>query len=249
MIALPDSFAETGLHFVPGAVAPTRFQVIGERSSGTNYLKRLLGRNTPLQPVELLGWKHGHMQALAIPRDMVVLISLRDARPWALSMFAKPWHTKPDHQALPFDQFLRAPWDTVIDHAKYFPGTGPLMLGEPLQQDRDPLTGLPYGNLLRLRTGKLRSHLSFVQRGCACVVVRQQTVLTDPQGFLAQFRAAMGLPVSENALRPVVKRLGARFNAAVNRPSVPSSFPSEQLSFLRQELDLPMESALGYCYD
>lgn len=249
MIALPDSFAETGLHIVPGTIPPTRFQVVGERSSGTNYLKRLLGRNTPLQPVELLGWKHGHMQALAIPRDMVVLISLRDARPWALSMFAKPWHTKPDHQALPFDRFLRAPWDTVIDHTKYFPGTGPLMIGEALQQDRDPLTGQPYANLFRLRAGKLRSHLSLLNRSCACVVVRQETVLADPMGFLAQFRTAMGLPMSAAPLRPVIKRLGARFNAAVARPPTPESFPKDQIAFLQQELNLQMESALGYRYE
>lgn len=244
---VPSGFAKTGLFIRPGTAVPTRFQVLGERSSGTNYVKRLLGRNTPLSPVETLGWKHGPLQAMAVPRDMVVLVSVRNPADWALSMFAKPWHTPAAMQALPFSDFLRAPWATILDHPKYFEGAGPAMIGQPLQQDRDPATGLPYDNLFQLRIGKLRSHLSLINRGCSFVLVRQETAVNTPKEFLHQFRTDLGLPPSDAPLRPVVKRLGARFNAAVqDRPAKPEAFPAPDREYMRETLDLALETALGY---
>ncbi|MBA86108.1 MAG: hypothetical protein CML69_15440 [Rhodobacteraceae bacterium] len=245
---MPPDFAETGLLIRPGARPPARFQVIGERSSGTNYVKRLLGRNTPLEPTELLGWKHGGFQAMAVPRDLVVILSVRNARDWARSMFAKPWHTGTALQSLPFHAFLRAPWETVIDHPKYFANAGPAMLGQPLQQDRDPVTGRPYPNLFALRSGKLRTHLSLLGRDCAFVLCRHEELIANPQAFLAQFRAGLGLPVSEAPLRPVVKRLGSRFNPAVERPAPPRDWAETDLAFMRAALDMGLESQLGYRY-
>lgn len=246
---MPDDFARKGLYFAWNGVVPSRYQVIGERSSGTNHLKRLLGRNTPLGPVELLGWKHGPLQALAVPRDMVVILCLRNAVDWALSMHAKPWHTTPAMQRLVFSDFLRARWDTIIDHTKYFDTAGPLMVGEPLQLDRDPTTGLPYANLFALRLGKLAAHLSVINRGCSVVIARHETVLADPLQFLEQFRHTMGLPPSDAPLRPVVKRLGSRFLPAVaDRPARPDRLSDDDRAFLRDQLDLKLESALGYAY-
>lgn len=245
---VPDDFARTGLYFASNGVVPTRYQVIGERSSGTNHVKRLLGRNTPLAPVEILGWKHGGLQALAIPRDLVVVLSLRNALDWALSMYAKPWHTPPEMQRLEFSAFLRAKWATIIDHQKYFQDTGPLMVGEPLQQDRDPL-GLPYANLFALRVGKLAAHLSLINRSCSLVIARHETVLADPESFLAQFRSATGLPPSDSPLRPVVKRLGSRFMPAVpDRPARPDAMPRADRAYMLEQLDLALEAALGYRY-
>jgi hypothetical protein len=245
---VPAEFAQTGLHFAWNGTVPTRLQVIGERSSGTNHVKRLLGRNTPLTPVEVLGWKHGGIQANAVPRDVVVVLSLRNAVDWALSMYAKPWHTPPSMQRLEFSQFLRAPWDTILDHPKYFEGAGPLMVGQPLQQDRDPL-GRVYANLFALRVGKLAAHLSWLNRGCSVVIARHEAVLADQERFVQQFRAAMGLPELATPLRPVVKRLGARFVPSVDqRPPRPDTMPDADRQFMCQALDAALESALGYRY-
>lgn len=246
--ALPASFADSGLLIQARAQPPARFQVLGERSSGTNYVKRLLGRNTPLEPTEALGWKHGPLQALAVPADLVVILSLRNAVDWALSMYAKPWHSTPTLQSLPFPDFLRAPWDTIVDHPKYFPGAGPRMIGQALQPDRDPTTGARYPNLFALRTGKLRSHLSLLNRDCTLVITRFETARDTPEDFLTQFRAGLGLPPSDAPLRPVVKRLGARFNPAVQRPPRPQTFPDDARAFMKSQLDLTLESQLGYSY-
>ncbi|WP_319823597.1 hypothetical protein [Thalassovita sp.] len=245
---VPEGFAETGLHIQRAGHPPTRFQVIGERSSGTNYVKRLLGRNSGLTPTESLGWKHGTIQALAVPRDMAVILCVRNAGDWARSMYAKPWHTPAPMQGLAFGDFLRAPWDTIIDHPKYFAGLDPQAVGQPLQQDRDPATGLPYANLFHLRTGKLITHLTLGNRGCSFVLVRAELAISEPEAFLTRLRAGLGLPASDAPLRPVVKRLGARFNAAAPRPAAPDALPSEDMDFLRSQLDRELERRLGYSY-
>jgi len=169
-MSLPRAFSQTGLHIRRATDMPiARFQVLGERSSGTNFVKRLIGRNSALKPTEALGWKHSAPHMLAIPADMAMICVVRRADTWARSMFQKPWHTTPQMQALPFSGFLRAEWDTIIDRPRYFKGLVPEgSKGAPLQADRDPMTGRRYGNLFLLRRAKLDAHLSVLGRDCTC---------------------------------------------------------------------------------
>ncbi len=247
---IPADFATTGLFCAALGRKVARFQVIGERSSGTNFVKRILGRNLPLAATEALGWKHGHAQMLQVPSDLVVVIAVRRADDWARSMFAKPWHSRPGMQRLAFPEFIRAPWDTIIDRPRYFDmhlaGPEP---GQPLQQDRDPVTGRRYPNLFALRGGKLASHLGFLNRDCNVCLLRMEAAIADPQGLLMAFRAAFGLPAPDTALRPVLKRLGARFQPAVAaRPPLPEILSADDLAFLRAECDQELEARLGYRY-
>lgn len=243
---IPVDFAATGLHVAGNGTRPTRFQVLGERSSGTNYVKRLLGRNTTLTPTEHLGWKHGHPHATAIPADLVVICVMRHAEPWALSMHAKPWHCPAVMQAMAFSDFIRTPWETVVDRAKYFPGAEAL-LGQPLQSDRDPVTGLPHADLAALRTAKLRGLLSYGNRGCSFVLMRMETAVQAPDTVLKAITAGLDLPPPAAPLRPVVKRLGSKFQPALaDRPATPASLPEADRAWLRMRLDPALEAALGY---
>ena len=68
---LPEDFSRTGLHVSRrNGPPPARFQVLGERSTGTNLVKRLVARNTGLHPTEALGWKHGLAQAVWVMVDV-----------------------------------------------------------------------------------------------------------------------------------------------------------------------------------
>lgn len=228
----------------------SRFQVIAERSSGSNFLKLVLAMNTPLIYSDVLGWKHGQLERPMIPSDLVVAVVVRDADAWARSMFAKPWHTSPAMQRLGFSEFLRARWETVIDRRRYFVDYAPdLEVGQPLQFDRDPMTGNCYDNLFALRRGKLRAHLTYLNRGCNVCLVRNEAVVADPEGFVHRFRAAFGLPPMDTTFRPVLKRLGSRFVPSVDSNRVPPETLSEaDLAFLREQSDLALENRLGYEY-
>lgn len=243
---LSDDFATTGFQAVnPGRV--TRFQVLGERSSGTNFVKRLLGRNTDLTPSEALGWKHG-CWPLAIPKDFAVICVVRDARDWARSMHAKPWHTVPSVQALAFSDFLRSPWETVIDRPRYFAEHADAV-GQPLQADRDPATGALFEDLFALRSAKLHWLLSFLGRGAPCLLLRTERAQADPEGTLAQMREALQLAPLKKPFRPVVKRLGAKFNPAIpDRPGTPGTWSDADLAHLRARIERDLEQALGYRY-
>lgn len=247
---LCPAFAAQGLQILRTDTAPTRFQVFGERSSGTNLVKRLLGRNTALKPTEELGWKHGFPQMTAIPAETMVVACLRDARAWALSMHAKPWHCPAAMQRLPFDAFLRAEWATVADHPRYFPQVAALGgAGRPLQHDRHPLTGQAFANLFALRRTKLEALLSYLERGCTVLLCRMELAQSNPEGFVQAVSAALDLPAPAQPFRPVVRRLGSRFRPAVaERPETPQALSADDLAFLRTQLDLTLEVRLGYDY-
>ncbi|WP_299041348.1 hypothetical protein [uncultured Tateyamaria sp.] len=247
---LPSDFAQTGLHVIRKGDTPiTRYQVLGERCSGTNFIKRLLGRNTHLTPTEDLGWKHGFPHMLAVPSDMAVIIAVRRADTWARSMYAKPWHTTPALQALPFGDFIRAEWDTIIDRTRYFEGLVPDgCVGTPLQQDRDPDSGARFATLFALRNAKLRAMLSLLNRDCTCAVIRMETAQSAPEKTLSSLTGVLGATANAT-YRPVVKRLGSKFKPAIaQRPPLPDGWSDADMNHLRASIDTDLEGTLGYTY-
>ena len=247
---IEQGFRDTGWQITRPQTAPTRYQVFGERSSGTNFVKRLIGRNAPLTPIEDLGWKHGFPQMTAIPGDVAIICMVRDARSWALSMHAKPWHCPPAMQALPFSYFIRSEWGTIADRKRYFPQVAALGgQGQPLQHDCHPLTGLPFANLFALRRAKLQALLSYQRRGCTVVLCRMEAVQRAPEPFLAALHAEFGIQAPDSAFRPVHKRLGSKFLASIeHHPHTPKTLDAADMALLRAELDLETEAALGYDY-
>ncbi|MBE9636440.1 hypothetical protein IQ782_06275 [Salipiger pacificus] len=247
---IAQEFGSTGWQVHRPAPGITRVQVFGERSSGTNFIKRLIGRNTPLTPTEDLGWKHGFPQMTAIPPDVLIVCVTRNAVDWARSMHAKPWHCPPAMQLLGFSEFLRAEWTTIADRPRYFPQVESLGgAGQPLQHDRHPLTGDPFADLFTLRRAKLQGLTSFFNRGCALLFCRLEAVQQHPEAFLGTLRSHFHLP--EGApYRPVHKRLGSRFKPAVStpRPHTPATLCPADMAFLRARLDPTLETALGYHY-
>lgn len=246
---IPADFARTGLHIAGNGTRPTRFQVLGERSSGTNYVKRLIGKNVALKPTEALGWKHAHTHAKEVPADLALICVVRHAVPWVLSMHAKPWHCTPAMQALEFPAFIRAPWDTIFDRSRYF-NVPERVLGRPLKPDRDPETLERYPDLIALRQGKLDSLLARRAAGCTFVLLRMEEAVTHPGEVLQAICAGLDLPAPKNPVRRVVKRLGAKFKPAIpDRPQTPKALAPEDMEWLRGRLDLDQEAALGYSYD
>ncbi|MCR9125312.1 MAG: hypothetical protein NXH82_04230 [Rhodobacteraceae bacterium] len=241
-----DSFARTGIWVRRSGDTPvTRFQVLGERSSATNLVRRLIGRNSALQPVDVLGWKHGFAQMMAIPRDLAVICVVRAPEAWALSMHKRPWHTTPEMQRLPFDAFLRAPWHSVIDRPRYFSDAS-ADPGQPLQQDRDPLTGRAFANLMALRRAKLAHLMTLPNRGGTCVVLRAEIAQSAPEQALRQILGALDVP-GPSRFRPVLRRLGTRFKPAVaDRPATPARMSLQDHAFAWGVLDRELERRLGY---
>jgi hypothetical protein len=242
------SLAETGIEIHRRhAGVPDHLQVFGERSSGTNFVSRLLAKNTVLKPVDHYGWKHGFAQMTGIGASALIIGVAREPLGWARSMYAKPWHCPPEMQALDFSSFLRAEWRTIIDRKRYFPRSGDLgTVGTPLQQDRHPVTGAPFANIAQLRSFKAGYLLGLRNRGVNLVLCRLEAVQADPEGFVVAVSEAFDLPPVE-AYAPVTKRLGSRFLANVeNRPEPPATVSDADCRFLTDALDTRIESAWGF---
>lgn len=241
------TLASDGLEFHANGTRPTRVQVFGERSSGTNFVKRLIGKNTALTPCEEHGWKHGFAQMTGIGADTLIVGCVRNVPDWLRSMHSKPWHCPPAMQEMAFSDFIRAPWATIIDRPRYFPGAERLnTVGQPLQQDRDPLTGAMFDNILQLRSAKAAGLLSYRNRGCNLVLARLEAVQADPEAFLNRLCTRFDLP-AVNEVKPVVKRLGAKFKPSVDaRPAPPKQISAADLTFAASQLNPKVEAELGY---
>lgn len=251
-LPIPEDFAETGLAIRRVGDTPLRrFQVLGERSSGTNLLRRLMMRHSPLEASEALGWKHGFPHMLAVPPDLAVLGIVRNAADWARSMHAKPWHTTPDMQRLDLSRFLRAPWETVVDRARYFggPSARPLV-GQPLQYDRDPVTGAAFPNLFALRRAKLGALAGMFRRDCTMVLLRMEDMQTNPERVMTAICVGLSLPTPDTPFKPIERRLGSKFKPAVDgRPETPPALSDVDMAFLRAQIDTAQEWAFGYSYE
>lgn len=226
------------------------FQVLGERNSGTNFAKVLLKRNFDLKPVEAYGWKHGFPHAVAYRPDILYVVVFRNAMSWARSMFEKPWHSMEQMQALPFGEFIRAPWHTTIDRCHYFglDRNSPLM-DEPLQLDRHPISGKPFENIFALRNAKTEAFLGMAHRCANVVFVRHEQMAEQSEEMIEHLRSGFDLGHSK-PFSAINRRLGSRFAPHIkNRPPRPEEITPADRAFIRDSLDLKQEARLGYSYD
>lgn len=251
---LPDDFAQTGRYALRRhATPPEMFQVIGERGSGTNILRKMIEKNVDLFRTEALGWKHAFPRMLAVPNNLLTLVCVRDARAWALSMHKRPWHAHPLMQYMSFSDFIRATWRGKVDRISDFETIHPELKADQaeLQFDRHPLTGRPFTNLFALRRAKLEGHLSMLVRGGDVVVLRMEDFVADPDATLTWLCESFDLKRKHDELKTVKDRLGNRFNLSVDgsdRPETPAEMSPEDIAFMQRQLDPQVEAALGYSY-
>lgn len=254
---LPDSFEQTGLYIKQvSETPPTMFQVLGERGSGTNFVRKLIDKNIALFRTEGLGWKHALPHSVGIPHDLLPIVVVRDARTWALSMHKRPWSSRPDLQVLGFSEFIRHPWEAIIDRPSDFEEIHHEMQveGNILQFDRHPITGLPFENLFDLRRIKLASMLGLSNRGCNLAVVRFEAVMQDPGAFVNALRNQLSIAPNKKVVGDEIRlpnrRMGNNFKDSLKgqRPETPESFPQSDRDFLLEATDMTIETRLGYHY-
>ncbi len=212
-------------------------------------MQRLVKRNLGLEQSNALGWKHGFVQAVAVPADLLVIVMVRNALDWTRSMHAKPWHTTPDMQRLAFSDFIRAPWDSIVDRPDYFGlPKGDVALGTPLQQDRDPMTGQRFSNLVAMRRAKIASELGLLERGLNVAVIRCEDATKTPEQTIRKLADTFDL-VGPDSFKGITRRLGSRFRPSIpERPATPPVIPPQDREFIVKWTDREQESRLEYRY-
>lgn len=229
------------------AAVPDSLQVLGERNSGTNFVQTVMKRNLALAPTRILGWKHGFPHMLAVPNRVLVVAVVRNPFDWSRSMHAKPWHAPAEMQRLEYSEFIRAPWESVVDRRDYFGlPEGDARLGAPLQLDRHPLTGAAFANIFEMRNAKLEALAGMARRGCHFAMLPFERFRADPEGTVAALAAAFDL-APPATFSPVRRRLGAKFKPKVaDRPQTPAEIDPADRAFIRSAVNRQRESLFGY---
>lgn len=245
---MSDSLETTGYEAIRYGDAPIEhMQVWGERCSGTNYVNVLTRQNTKCNTTKSLGWKHGFVQQNAIPRNTLVICSMRNSTSWIKSLFQKPWHATQEVQDASFSDFIRMPFETRVDQVKYFPKA---QVGDVIQQDRHPITGAAFETPFAMRTAKHAAMLGLRERGCNVVFVHFERVLVNPQRFVEDIDRDFGVKLKFHR-KEVAKRHGWRFNSLNGKPrdvSIGDMTAADQAVLDAQAVS-DIERRLGYCGD
>lgn len=224
----------------------TKFQVVGERCSGTNLAQKLIQRNLGLTPALVFDWKHGFPNATVIPNDVLIVACFRNPFDWLVSLHRKPWHTTAKMQALDFSVFIQTPWDTIAE--KRYKGL-PIKEEEdglPLQADRHPITGEIFQNPCALRSAKAKAHLGIANRNCNFVALRLEDLQTDPGAVISNLSTAFKITqIADNY--KVRRQLGSKYKALVSdRPATPDILSPSDRTIIAENLDAKLEARLGY---
>ena len=222
------------------------FQVLGERCSGTNIVRWLMANNLGIRHRQFCGWKHGFPSAMGIASHSLVVCVFRDGVSWLESLHRKPFHTRQTLRGLEFAQFIRQPWDSIIDrpsHMGFKSRDG--IAGMALQKDRHPLTGEMFANACALRNAKNSGFLSYERRDVNYCFVRMEDFLADKAGALGAIAGAFDLPFDGQVTDSEGDMGSGSFTGQKRADFVPEP---EDLAFIRAQLDPQIEARLGYRY-
>jgi hypothetical protein len=226
-----------------------RFQVYGERRSGTNFAARTIAQNARVKRWNAYGWKHGVPYFPIMPARCLFVAVVRDPFDWLRSFYAGPFEVDPVIAAKPFSEFLRVEWNGVFtgfqtqwSHRGYAVEEG-VGRGETLFLDRHPLDGRPFRNVVEMRTVKLASHLSLLTRGLNAVAVRYEDFRTRPEATLREIGRIFDLRVNDSfvAVDTPVGPSSDRRSAAKTMP-----ISKADREFILYNLDPAQEKRCGY---
>jgi hypothetical protein len=226
-----------------------RFQIYGERRSGTNFVARTIARNTGLKRFSSYGWKHALPYFPLLPKCCLFVVVVREPFDWLRSFYAGPFEVDPAIANLPFSDFLRAEWEgryTGFSEQWAYRGyavKNRFDAGAPNFLDRHPLTGRRFANVCEMRSVKLAGHLSLLDRGLNTVAVRYEDFRNQPEAMLAAIAEATGITLAQT-FRPTDKPVGPSSDA---RSAAKTALISDaDRAFILQNLDPAPELRCGY---
>lgn len=230
-----------------------RIQVIGERCSGTNWIENLLRTNFNIHVASGgLCWKHfpTNLHELTERSDVLFLFTTRNVVDWTLSFYRTPHHVPSiDHRKNLLHFVSHSPWRSCDKH------------GDELVGDRDQCTKDRYRNVLDMRAKKHRWWKQCSEGLPHAVWIRYEDVLDDTPRFLSGLQRAYNLKRRDSALPwdslSTVYKQNARetgFDIAVHKSKqcwtnpqlIEEKMPAAVQRYMRDHIDLGVESLLGY---
>lgn len=199
---------------------PEYVAIMGERNSGTNFLRKLLKENTDLVVRNGYNncWKHGFIREKAASDRCLVVFVLKDPYSYVLSLYNTPHEINfrciekcnrcdlcVEHGRLTLSQFMRHEYYSIKGE-----GTGKLpgadSVGQEVLTERNfNLVSRPrYENALRMLSDKYANWLSIRELASNTLYIRFEDLISQPEGVLGRINSHFpGKPV--RIYKPITK--------------------------------------------
>ncbi len=238
-----------------------KITIMGERCTGTNYVKGLLEENFPSYQIlcnsdakephnNVMPHKHFfpwvdlpffHIRKQgARPRDLYFLKNsdstlfiyiTRNVYDWTRSFYLQPWHVSSKH-LLNKDFFHFLSHEWVADEEEFF-----------YTDNWNPYTQKPFANILELRNYK---NMNYIQIGLLApnfLLVQYEKVKEHPEEFALFLEQFFGMEKVE-PFRPVTSYKGEKQKKYTTKKYPLLSL--KELSFINEHIDWEIENFLGY---
>ncbi|MCE5317029.1 MAG: hypothetical protein LLG04_06655 [Parachlamydia sp.] len=218
---------------------PKRLAILAERCSGSNYVEGLILSNFEnLDPDYTI---HKHFppwiwKARKTDSTLFVVI-FRNPYDWLRSLHRIPHHADRSLWNIPFSQFIRSQWVLTV----HDPIT--MKLGNPLV-DRNPHTGQPFKNVMKLRTEKIKTMLRIRKSVKNIYCVQYETARDYPKEVLQEIQKLYSLKATP-IYHPVV-HYQANAQSRIYEPRKYAAISGEDLAHINAHLDKRIERKIGY---
>lgn len=227
----------------------SKFFVIGERCSGTNYLDCLILNNTSLKNSPL-GHKHfppwynlGQENYQGDPRyyhfegteNHLFIVIFRNPYDWLRSFHLKPWHSKKYLKNLRFSKFIRSTWEVEMDK---------FLIDEmPINPYLDlTANGTPFENVIALRIAKIENMLEIKNRASNVIYVNYETIRDYPEEFLNEISTLYSIQL-KTPFSPIDK-----YKTTKNeyKPKKYAPISTDDMEYINSHLNEKLENEIGY---
>lgn len=236
----------------------TRLQIFSERCSGSNYICELIKRNLPIGINDNSTGPYGHkhfppwfqlpMRAFHGPRhhysfqgcdDTLFVIIFRNPYDWLRSFNLEPHYGAKHLHGLPMSRFIRTPWRLNEDDPEII---------ERVQSnpylDYDPLTKMPFENVMKLRTAKIQTMLLVKDRVKNFYCINYEVARDHPEEVIDEIARIYGLQRKHPH-----EQIDMYKGWSIDVPYTPKKYcpiTTKDLIYINQQLDENLEHSINY---
>jgi len=221
----------------------SRFKILGERCSGTYYAQRLIQHNLNIEHCEDYGHKHFWTKRKEnYPKDLLLVIMVRDPYTWAESFYRKKWHVPEHFHSLNFSDFITSEFFSIKD--QNIPNIAG-EVGEEIMADRNLVTMKRHKNLFALRSYKLNFIFHEFPKMCQNMVVLRLEDLQE------DFEANLRLLSKKFRIQPRNERFEdlLHYKGNTTLPLYEErdlSLSDDEIRLVNQNLDWHWETIMNY---
>ena len=180
----------------------TKFQFFSERCSGSNFIKNLLCSNFIVEKkVRNYGHKHfppwfslpmefypgpEHFYTFKDSENVLFIVIFRNPYDWLSSFNLKPWNGSKKLKNLDLSSFIRKKWSLNPNHPRFLATPNPL-------EDRNPVDGSLFSNVMKLRTAKIETMLEIKNRVKNIYFINYEVIKEHPQEVLKEIECLFNL--------------------------------------------------------